>query len=232
MGYIMLNETELRTLPTITEVEHRFWSKVSIIDDDTSCWLWMRATTPDGYGHFTWKGGPFSNHTIGAHRVALFLTTGVLAAVTCHTCDNPPCVRPSHLYDGTHQTNGADKATRGRGSRRFGDSNHAAKLTEEQVVEIRELAAAGATTKFLAEMVGMHPNYVGLILRGLSWPEAGGPLRVAHSTRSPLTQDQVREIKHLLVTKAVSQKEIARRFGVDPATITNIKKGKTWSHLQ
>jgi hypothetical protein len=83
-------------------LEERFWSKV--IKTDT-CWLWPGKGK--GYG---W----FGDHR--AHRVAFFLTHKRLPKdkLICHRCDNPRCVRPDHLFEGTYQDNAKDAYHKGK----------------------------------------------------------------------------------------------------------------------
>jgi hypothetical protein len=152
-----------RTCPLdLSELESRFWSKVDIIDDDHSCWEWTksRGPLPENYGKFRWISlFTGAKEVIAASRMALFLTTGALPDHACHTCDNPPCCRPAHLYDGTHQANMDDRHARGRyggWTRRDqrGTLNSQAKLTDEMVISARELARKGMTLKNIYEYIG------------------------------------------------------------------------------
>src|SRR6266567_1487740 len=89
-------------------VAARFWPKVNIQGYEPEvCWVWRTYRKQSGYGEFD---------RIGAHRVAFWLATGVEPgdAHVLHSCDNPPCVRPSHLRPGSHLDNMADKVRRGR----------------------------------------------------------------------------------------------------------------------
>jgi hypothetical protein len=73
------------------------------------CWTWTGATS-DGYGHVKFQGRLHQ-----AHRVAFFLIHGRWPRPYClHTCDNRACVKPTHLYEGTHADNMADMVSRGR----------------------------------------------------------------------------------------------------------------------
>jgi hypothetical protein len=83
-----------------------FWEKVEKIDD---CWIWK--------GSFIKKYGCFTYGKIRlAHRFSYFIHNGELSEkmLICHKCDNPKCVNPDHLYQGTHKNNSDDKFARGR----------------------------------------------------------------------------------------------------------------------
>lgn len=87
----------------------RFWSKVEKTD---ACWLWRGGVKPNGYGRFV-----IGHSTqVYAHRFAWELTNGAVAdgLFVCHHCDTPLCVRPDHLFLGTHTENMRDMLAKGR----------------------------------------------------------------------------------------------------------------------
>src|SRR5207247_10195698 len=91
-------------------VEERFWS---LVDKSANggCWEWQGEVTKRGYGRFRVKG-----KRVQAHRFAYEITHGPIPAEqnVCHECDNPPCVRPAHLWPGTQKQNIQDAKSKGR----------------------------------------------------------------------------------------------------------------------
>ena len=121
---------------TKTPAIQRFVRKVTVPQDPAQCWVWTGAIKPLGYGAFA----PDSTRprSMPAHRwLYQHVHGGTLPTrvFVCHTCDNPPCVNPAHLYAGSPADNMRDKVERNRHPRGVKSAN--AKLTEEDVRAIR-----------------------------------------------------------------------------------------------
>lgn len=125
------------------------------------CWEWTGAIGTTGYGNF--KLGKLG--IIGAHRAALILTGVELppGAFICHRCDNRACVRPDHLFIGTPADNNADMVAKGRVSTPW------AKITPDQVVEIRRRYAAGELPRQIAPNYGVASTAISRAVHGRSW---------------------------------------------------------------
>ena len=165
-----------------------FWSRVRK-QPGNACWLWTGAPGRFGYGRASY--GPYKVDL--THRVVWRITYGEIPAGACvlHHCDNPPCVRPDHLFLGDRGDNARDMAAKGRQhvqrhpERRpicprelkvRGERHYAAKLTADQVLEIRHRYAAGERQVSLCRAYNISSGGLGSILRGISWRHVGGPI--------------------------------------------------------
>ena len=145
----------------------RFWGRVV---KGSGCWEWDGAHLyrPDGsrsYGSLSWKG-----RQTGAHRVAWELTYEAIPVgmLVLHHCDNQGCVRPDHLYIGTHADNTRDATERNRWA--TGERQGLHRLTVEKVEAIRrDLAEGQLATEAIGAKYGISGRAVRYIRAGKRW---------------------------------------------------------------
>ena len=149
-------------------VEERFEAKVRH-NPITGCHEWTAHCIYSGYGTFRFNGKMQLSH-----RVAWQLYIGTIPAdggyygtmCVCHSCDNPKCVNPAHLFLGTQAENIADMKDKGRAAK--GEAHHSSKLSNELVLEIR---AADGSQRHLARKYGISPSHVSAIKNGKYWED-------------------------------------------------------------
>jgi hypothetical protein len=108
--------------------QERFWQKVNK-ETDSGCWEWTGGKYTSGYGSFSLNGKSARSHRVSAEWSGLVVTEDT---VICHSCDNPICVNPEHLFIGTQHDNMIDKMNKGRSPQRI--IRH---LSDEEVRMVR-----------------------------------------------------------------------------------------------
>lgn len=143
----------------------KFWGHVLIANDD-ECWKWVGTINKCGYGHIYFNGVLEK-----AHRVSWKLTRGEIEnnLFVCHSCDNPFCVNPNHLFLGSQKDNMRDMAKKGRGARQRSGAKHpAAKYTQEDYDTVYRLRDTGMSYGKISKQVGMSDSHVAHILKNRS----------------------------------------------------------------
>jgi len=204
----------------------RFWSKVdkngpvpAHCPELGPCWMWTAAKSEKGYGRFWFAGGLRL-----AHRVAFFLEESRWPVPDgMHCCDNPACVRRSHLKEGTHADNNADKAAKGRLP--TGDAHWTRRHPELAPMRRHpERAAKGD-----ANGSRLHPER---LARGDNNGSRLHPERLPRGEghgNAILTAEMVREIRRL--SGRLSQRKIAAQFNVSQGAVASAARGRTWRHV-
>jgi hypothetical protein len=152
-------------------IEERLWRRVT---KGEGCWEWSGSTIGAGYGMLRRD----RDSSVLAHRLSWELAHGPIpeGMKVCHSCDNPPCVNPEHLFLGTQADNMADMAAKKRHKSLTrpdlnprGERNPGAKLTAAQAGEIRAKRAEGIPQRKLARDYGVSEATVSLIVNGKRW---------------------------------------------------------------
>jgi len=156
------NKLDCRLENMLLTAEDRLWHlvKKAGLDD---CWLWNGHTTADGYGRLS-----IYNRELSATRLVYESTYGPIepGLDVCHTCDNPPCCNPRHLWIGTRAENNKDRADKGRSFRSRGELSENSKLTESNVIEILD---SPETNQALADKYGVDHSLISRIRLGKAW---------------------------------------------------------------
>ena len=149
-------------------VAERFWERVAISD---TCWIWQGSLDYHGYGHMTIGSAvDGSRRCVKAHRLSWELHNGSIAEnlEVCHSCDTPACVRPNHLFLGTHLENFQDATRKGRVA--HGERSGSAKLTAAEVLTIRaEWASGGVEQSDLAARFSVDQGLISKIVNRRIW---------------------------------------------------------------
>jgi len=132
-----------------------FWGKVDKSGGEDACWWWKGAIHNNGYGKVSIQ---YNKYT--AHRVSMSLHLNrSLTSIefVCHTCDNPLCVNPRHLYIGDAKTNVQDMVKRGRNNNGAykGKITHNTKLNFTKAQEIRSLIAEEVPIAHISRLYGV-----------------------------------------------------------------------------
>ncbi len=151
-----------------TKLMDKVWDCIEKAD---GCWRWTGSSDRYGYAarrflidgkQYTWK----------IHRLIYTVEIGEIpdGMSVCHSCDNPGCVNPSHLWLGTHTENMKDRDRKSRGVvAPKGERNALSKLTEQQVREMRRRRASGESLSKLAIAFRISPHHLSNICRRKYW---------------------------------------------------------------
>lgn len=210
----------------------RFESKVDR-SDINGCHVWTGGHSNFGHGLIHLDG----KRRIGAHVFAYLHFVGPIpeGLFVCHRCDNPPCVRPDHLFVGTAADNNRDRANKGRSNPAVGERSGHAKLTWDGVAAIRErYAHGGIRYKDLAAQYGVDEGTIKSVIQAKSWRGKDtvdlslGTPNGERSGTSKLTWESVAEIRRLYASGEANQEQLAQRYDVIQATISQIVRGNRW----
>lgn len=148
------------------------------VNKTDSCWLWTGRRFVAGYGMVECLDlNTNKKRKTTAHRIAWMLDHGFIERnlFVCHTCDNPPCVRPDHLFIGTQSMNLQDAISKGRfqniarGRPLIGERNKNTELSSDDVTAIKVLAKRNMGPTLISQIFRTSTNTIHRILAGKSW---------------------------------------------------------------
>ena len=230
------------------EVLQRFWDKVQLeyLEDGSpdfeKCMMWTGGKSYSGYGQFQYGTGILYR----SHRFSFecFNPDNITGLLICHKCDTPACVNPYHLFKGTSLDNIQDCVQKGRNQK--GRQEHTCTLTEQNIYDILVdvYNKKYASVDELVEVYKVSPITIRRVLSGTTWKKETDDIllnsgitlydlrnMIMGKEKYKLDEDDVKTIKTMLKDPTWSQANIARQFNVDPSTISMIKIGKNWSHI-
>ena len=226
-------------LPQLTPQEiERFWKKVDKTPGQGpqgDCWQWTGYCNEDGYGKFGLRG-----QAVSASRVAYLIKTGEDPGQWCvlHHCDNPPCLKPTHLWKGTQRENAHDKIKKGRDGSLSGDNHWMRKHPEKLVNLMRgdkhwSRTTPERLTRGDRHWSRLHPEKV---KRGdehptRKRPETLNPVHGSQHGRSKLTEAMILEIRAKYASGNYTQRTLALEYNCGQQTISLIVTRKNWQHI-
>ncbi len=195
---------------------------------DNRCIIFQGAKDGQGgYGRY-FKNGKSKSVTraVLAEKLGCEIPTSIDA---CHTCDNPSCINPEHLWGGTRTQNLLDASKKGRTQGKSHPLSNA-KLDWEKVREIRQQLAAGERMKDVAEQYSVGRKTIHDIKYHVTWKTEGEEIpfpRMGGSLDRKFTFAQALEIRER-IQAGESLAKIAQEFGVSKSIISDIKRNVTY----
>ena len=167
--------------PNMSDSEFYNWFQTRLKSTEHDCMEWTGQKLPKGYGHVKIHGKKIQTHRyVLAKKLGREIREGMCAL---HTCDNPPCCNPNHIWEGTNQENVNDKISKGRAAVVKGEKHGCSKLTEDMVITIKQTGRTISQRKLAAEY-GVSSTIIYKILKGVIWNHVSVP-------ESPITANAI-----------------------------------------
>lgn len=140
------------------------------VDKTGDCWIWTKNTYKYGYGRLSIG----KSKQIRAHRYMYEKTYGVIpnGMNVLHSCDNPRCIKPEHLFLGTQKDNVTDMMKKRRGGYKSfkGEEHSNSKLKDTDIIKIKEMWSSGLfLQREIAKELGISQQVISKIVNGIAW---------------------------------------------------------------
>ncbi len=207
----------IKKIPKLTLTQQLDFERHISRGDEDDCWLWVGSYFISGYGRYHINSIGFRSH-----RISYYLNYNVDPGnlLVCHTCDNPGCCNPKHLFLGTNKDNQRDCTVKGRG--RCGERQGRHKLSE---CDVKDILNSRQPHLYLATKYGVNPSCIAKIRKQESWKYLNQPTMwkppYSGSGKRKLTADQIKFIKQ----STLGPVELGRQLGVSHPVITRIRHG-------
>lgn len=222
----MYDVNDILTHPGIQEAIATAAKNTDRSQGPDSCWPW-RGKTQKGYGVLSVVQHGRAQVAY-AHRLAYVLNKGALPdsfsgrkTWVLHTCDNPPCCNPAHLFLGNSKTNTADKVAKDRHSK--GAEIGSAKLTQDIVVAI---LASGERGTVLAQRYGVSKSTVSNLRVRKTWKHLVTdvvPAPALTGLDNPMAKLSVEQVSAIIADTRTHRK-IAPDYGISRQHVGAIKR--------
>jgi len=195
-----------------------FWNRIKK-SGENDCWPWVGANRA-GYGTIKYQGRWWRSN-----RLAYFLTHNKEPVYVCHTCDNPPCCNPKHLFAGNKQINVDDMVQKKRHA--FGVRNPRAVLTDAMVLEIRRIYSEEYITQAdLSRRLNISVGLVKTVIAAEAWKHLNIKPISKGKRNHKLRPETVRDIFAMWKTGSFLQKDICKKYGLCSATVSQLLNKK------
>lgn len=218
---------------------NRFWSKVSKFKTKKGCLEWLESTSTDGYGKFK-----LDHHTLRSHRLAYVLSNKEQIPDdmwVLHTCDNPLCCNPDHLWLGDNSDNQQDMVKKGRYNSKSdykkimrGVKNGKSKLTNKDVHEIRKMYKdKNIPLKRISGKFNVSQQTVVDVATGKTWTHIKGKCEPCKrkDKRRKLSFKKAHHIRKLYKSGKYSQTDLSEKYNVSLTLIGFVIKNKIWREI-
>lgn len=205
------------------------FNKINYPDNEDECWIWTSYKNKDGYGMTSFEG---KIHRL-VHRIIFECYNGPIPdkMLVLHTCDNPPCCNPNHLFLGTVSDNVKDRVNKQRSA--SGERNNKATMTDQEIYQILTNINNGKYKSIaqICQECHISRRIIENILRGENWLHISKDFDLKYlrskiinpnCISNKLTEQQIEKIKYDVLKLGKSQNSTAKKYNIGISTVFNI----------